>query len=235
MAKTKKQTPAHKKQLKRVRDFIRRAEKRGYRFSDSLKESLRTLSTQKLKSFTPEKLYKQATALSDSGEIISGTERRKEERSASAQKGAITKREKKERENNEYPPGGKIIYGNVVEEFIERLQTPTPEYSVSIRGRTYRRSKALVSTSEYEKSFLLNLTFKVAREIGVEELGWRLEERATDVAGLTEYILYGSEIAIIQSASTELAEIITGRSVTLRERMDLAEQEEYNEDWELPK
>ena len=78
------------------------------------------------------------------------------------------------------------------------------------------------------------MTFQVAREIGVSALGWRLQEKATVVSGLTEYVLYGSDVTKIQSASTELAEIIAGRSLTLQERIDIAEQEEFNEDWELP-
>ena len=80
----------------------------------------------------------------------------------------------------------------------------------------------------------MELTFQVAREIGTSELGWRLQERAYDVSYLTDYVLYGSTSEVIQSAATELATIIKGSQLTLKERIDLAEQEEFNEDWELP-
>ena len=233
--KPKKQTPAHKKQLERVRQFIRRAEKRGFRFTDDFKSSLKELKTVQLKALKPEKLYSLSTALSETGDIVSGTERRREERSLSAKKSAQTRKKKKQKQNQEYyPDGGDIIYGNIVEEFIERLQTPTPEYATATSGRNYKRSSDVINESERQKAFLLNLTFQVAREIGTSALGWRLQERATDVSSLTDYILYGSTSAKIQSASTELASIIKGSQLTLKERIDLAEQEEFNEDWELP-
>ena len=233
--KRKKQTPAHKKQLERVRQIIRRAEKRGFRFTDDFKSSLKDLKTVQLKALKPEKLYSLSTALSETGDIVSGTERRREERSLSAKKSAQTRRKKKQQKEQEYyPDGGEIIYGNIVEEFIERLQTPTPEYATSTSGRSYRRSVAVVKESERQKAFLLSLTFQVAREIGISALGWRLQERATDVSLLTEYVLYGSNATKIQSAATELATIIKGSPLTLQERIDIAEQEEFNEDWDSP-
>ena len=117
--KPKKQTPAHKKQLERVRQFIRRAEKRGFRFTDDFKSSLKDLKTVQLKALKPEKLYSLSTALSEYGDIVTGTERRKEERSLSAKKSAQTRKKKKQqKEQQYYPDGGEIIYGNIVEEYI---------------------------------------------------------------------------------------------------------------------
>lgn len=88
----------YSKQRSRLKAFETRAEKRGYRFSTEIvpKETkyVRKLTTKqiqakvkKLKSETPEKLYQKATALSElSGEVISGTEKRKEERRLSRKK-----------------------------------------------------------------------------------------------------------------------------------------------------
>ena len=53
MAYTKKKS----QQLKRIRRFISRAEKRGYRFDTDFKNQLTELSTQKLKNLTPKKVY----------------------------------------------------------------------------------------------------------------------------------------------------------------------------------
>ena len=233
-SKPKKQTPAHAKQLKRVRQFIRRAEKRGYEFTDALKDSLKEASTQKLKSYTPEKLYSLATS-KKYGATKSGTETRKIERSISAKKSADTRRRKREEKEQEYyPDGGDIIYGNILEEFIERLQEPVPEYSTSKSGREFKKPDFLIQESNRQKTFLLNLTFRTAQEIGTSALGWRLQEQADTVNSLTNYVLYGSTQAVIQSAATELAQIIKGSALTLSERIDLSEQEEYNESFEEP-
>lgn len=89
----KKYTPKKRQQLRRVRSFIRRAEKRGYSFDINLKESLSTLSTQKLKSLTPKKLYEQAT-YSYKETVFTGTEFIKEPVTVSATKGRQMERSK---------------------------------------------------------------------------------------------------------------------------------------------
>lgn len=243
MDKAKKQTKAHAKELKRVRQFINRAEKRGFRFSDELKQSIKDFTTRKLKSLKPDKLYSMSTALSETGDIVSGSELVKQQRSASAKKSAETRRKIKDKierkptpdiEENYFPDGGEIIYGNVVEEFIERLQEPTPEFSTSKSGREFKKPEQLIQEANRQKTFLLNLTFRTAQEIGTSALGWRLQEQADTVNSLTNYVLYGSTQAVIQSAATELAQIIKGSALTLSERIDLSEQEEYNESFEEP-
>lgn len=91
----------HQKQLRRVRDFIRRAKRRGYEFSPELTTNLSNLSTQKLKSLTPNKLYEQATSRLY-GTEMSGTKARQIERSLSAKKGAETRRRKTEDIRHDY-------------------------------------------------------------------------------------------------------------------------------------
>lgn len=91
----------HQKQLRRVRDFIRRAKRRGYEFSPELTSNLSNLSTQKLKSLTPNKLYEQATS-KIYGTEMSGTKARQIERSLSAKKGAQTRRTKAEEIRHNY-------------------------------------------------------------------------------------------------------------------------------------
>ena len=92
-----KYTSKKKQQLKRVRLFIRRAEKRGYEFPEELKTNLTSLSTQKLKALTPEKLYKQSIN-KRYGKELTGTEARAIERSLAGKKGAETRRKRKKKE-----------------------------------------------------------------------------------------------------------------------------------------
>lgn len=86
-----KMTPKKKQNLRRIRRFIKSAEKRGYQFKQELKESLSKLSTQKLKALTPEKLYKQAEYKLDEDTTISGERGRKLERTISAKKALRTR------------------------------------------------------------------------------------------------------------------------------------------------
>lgn len=97
-----KYTPKKKQNLRRIRRFIKSAEKRGFVFSSELKENLSSYSTQKLKALTPQKLYKEAR-YSIGGETVSGERGRKIERTISAKKAVETKKRKREeREQREW-------------------------------------------------------------------------------------------------------------------------------------
>lgn len=102
MAKRKsKQTPnqrAYAKQVKRIKQFIRRAEKRGYQFSENVlpqkPKRVTQASIRKLARLTPEKLYQKAVYGGEAtgGEIVKGTEGIKLERKVRAQKAAQTRK-----------------------------------------------------------------------------------------------------------------------------------------------
>lgn len=103
MAKKKQLTEVQKeynKQLRRIKQFIRRAEKRGYVFSKDIipkkPKRVTKASVKKLQKITPKELYKKAQygGSATYGEIVTGEEGRKAERKASAEKGAKTKKKK---------------------------------------------------------------------------------------------------------------------------------------------
>lgn len=101
MAKRRKQTPAERaysKQLKRIKQFIRRAEKRGYQFSEDVlpkrPKRVTQASVRKLAKLTPEKLYQKAVygGIATEGEIVSAIEGVKLEHSLRAKKAAETRK-----------------------------------------------------------------------------------------------------------------------------------------------
>lgn len=90
----------YRKELRRIKRFIKSAEERGFRFeADIIPEEPKRItkaSVKRLSKLTPTTLYKKATAVSElSGDIISGTERRKEERKESARRAQKTKEERR--------------------------------------------------------------------------------------------------------------------------------------------
>lgn len=124
---------------------------------------------------------------------------------------------------------GYMMYHNVFDEFIARISTPTPEL-------TYYGNKRQVNNrevSERSRVTLYNLTMREVAKVGEVELGYRLEKHSDEVQDLIMVVLYGSDAAKIASATSRLASIITG-GLTVPELMDLAYEEEANEDWELP-
>lgn len=103
MAKRHKQTPterAYSKQIRRIKQFISRAEKRGFHFNENVlpkrPNRITQASVRKLAKLTPDKLYEKAeyAGTLSYGEIVPSIEGLKLERSARAKKGAETKKYK---------------------------------------------------------------------------------------------------------------------------------------------
>lgn len=93
---------AYRKEVRRIQQFIRRAVRRGYRFAQDIlpavPKRITEASVRRLQRLGAEALYKKSTALSEDGQIVSGLERRKEERSEVSRKSARTLRRKREAE-----------------------------------------------------------------------------------------------------------------------------------------
>lgn len=103
MVKRRKQTPAERaysKQVKRIKQFISRAEKRGYQFSEDVlpqrPKRVTQASVRKLAKLTPEKLYQKAVygGLATEGEIVPATDALKLERSLRSRKAVETRKYK---------------------------------------------------------------------------------------------------------------------------------------------
>ena len=88
---------AFKKQITRIKNFIRRATKRGYEFSDNviptMPKRVTKKSIEKIKNIKPKDLYSKASYLDKStGEMVSGSIGRKIERNLSSQKAKETRK-----------------------------------------------------------------------------------------------------------------------------------------------
>lgn len=98
MTKQASYQKAYARQEKRIKQFIRRAEKRGYHFTENVlpkkPKRITQASIRKLAKLTPEKLYKKAVYGGEAtyGEIVKGTEGVKQERKFRAKKSAQTRK-----------------------------------------------------------------------------------------------------------------------------------------------
>ena len=247
MAKKQKQTEAEKlylKQLKRIKQFIRRAEKRGFIFEENIipqrPKKVTKASVRKLEKLTPEKLYKKSLYLEEStGEIEEGQKRRKEERKQSARKAAKTRKERKKQRRNwtfddaeknrdKLPSEGKEVFKNIIDEFVNRLQIDT-----SWVGRKRRRPVALQETIR-SQGFLISLINQQIALFGEEEIGNRLQANSDKLDELLAIVLWDSKSEAIQSATRLFAEILTGNSLMPTQLQELEQESEYNEDFEQP-
>jgi hypothetical protein len=103
MAKKHKQTPterAYSKQVRRIKQFISRAEKRGFHFNENVlpkrPKRITQGSVRKLAKLTPDKLYKKAeyASLLSDGEIVPAIVGLKLEQTARVNKGVEAKKYK---------------------------------------------------------------------------------------------------------------------------------------------
>lgn len=119
MASRKQNRAAYNAELRRIRAFIKRAEKRGFRFEkipglDTPIENPRKADIERLKSLNRYSLYKYATAVSaESGKVISGTQAVKEQRQASAQKAQRTRKTRLAKGNVTAVKGYEVVYENI--------------------------------------------------------------------------------------------------------------------------
>ena len=136
---------AFKKQVTRIKNFIRRATKRGYEFSDnvipSMPKRVTKKSIEKIKNIKPKDLYSKASYLDKStGEIVSGSTGRKIERNLSTQKAKETR---KNNNNKRHSNNNKnyIKYETVImKNFYEYIKSFT---SNKIRDSLYGMIKSL--------------------------------------------------------------------------------------------
>lgn len=231
---------AYEKERRRLMRGVRRWEREGFIFPESFSLDRPKRVTKKLlqqmRELKPADLLSQATAVGEGGEIVSGDVAYQERRRASIRKAQATRRLKQIRKQllpadqigipgGELPTEGEMTYYNVYREFISRL-SETPE-NASVNGN-YR---TIVSQSNRERITLLSLTQREVNNVGEEEVGNRLISHGDTVWELTKYVLYGSTESMIMSASRELAEIIAGDSLSLKDLTDLGEVGEELEDW----
>ena len=136
---------AFKKQVTRIKNFIRRATKRGYEFSDNviptMPKRVTKKSIEKIKNIKPKDLYSKASYLDKStGEIVSGSTGRKIERNLSIQKAKETR---KNNNNKRHSNNNKnyITYETVImRNFYEYIKSFT---SNKIRDSLYGMIKSL--------------------------------------------------------------------------------------------
>lgn len=135
---------AFKKQVTRIKNFIRRATKRGYEFSDNviptMPKRVTKKSIEKIKNIKPKDLYSKASYLDKStGEIVSGSTGRKIERNLSTQKAKQTRKNNNKRHSNNNK--NYITYETVImKNFYEYIKSFS---SNKIRDSLYGMIKSL--------------------------------------------------------------------------------------------
>lgn len=198
---------------RRIKDFIRRAEKRGFVFPDFTMPDRPNKITRKavkeLERWTPQKFYEKGYyRTSWTGEVVPAVTGRKMERQAAYRRGV----EHRESPNYTEPAGPPRIEDKIlraVEELIDRF--PDPEqtgymtsWQLEISERHYSQLKNL-----FETQIALN---------GRAVTAMRLNAAGQEIVELAEKIMYGdSKDAEFQMDINAFAIIIKGEALSLDE------------------
>ena len=177
---------AYAKERNRVKSFVRRAEKRGYSFPESIVPSIPKRKTEasirKLKKLTKEVLYSKASYGGEDtfGEIVSGKEGLKLERQLRAKRAAETRKEKKEAEQRFWTStdGTKTpvtdepalayaeAFNDLVDKLKEIISTMDVYYYTSVTGKRVRRSPHVAEIANSALNEILAALDGVVADIG---------------------------------------------------------------------
>lgn len=177
---------AYAKERNRVKAFVRRAEKRGYSFPESIVPSIPKRKTEasirKLKKLTKEVLYSKASYGGEAtyGEIVSGKEGLKLERQLIAKRAAETRKKKKEAEQRFWTStdGTKTpvtdepalayaeAFNDLVDKLKEIISTMDVYYYTTVTGKRVRRSPNVAEIANRALNDILATLDEVVADIG---------------------------------------------------------------------
>lgn len=223
MAKRSKQTQAERaysKQLKRIKQFISRAEKRGYKFSEDVlpkrPKRVTQASVRKLAKLTPDKLYNKAVygGLASGGEIVTATEGVKLERSLRAKKAAETRKYRLAKPVQEptntpgFEPSENLLEFGISNVIVQNFKSQILHFPKEIADKII----ALINT--------------IISEQGIEEVAYSLQHMPMQFYEYINRQGYDSNAAI-QEFSSALIEYLPSASDTYK--ADLMDAFENNE------
>lgn len=224
MAKRHKQTPterAYSKQVRRIKQFISRAEKRGFYFNENVlpkrPNRITQASVRKLAKLTPDKLYEKAEYAGSLsyGEIVPSIEGLKLERSARAKKGAETKKYKLSQPTQEFTNTKGFIPPENISEDTSFFD------AVVISGfKSHVRQ-----FNEHASNLLLSWLDKILATNDVHDVATMLNDGAEAGLIVTYQIVY-SQDKLTQYMSEMLDYLPEAGELFKAEMMDAMEEEE---------
>lgn len=218
---TQKQLIAEiRKERKRVQQNIRRMKKRGFFFDDFEVPSIEYTKTgnvskktlNKLRALTPNILYEKARWLdTETGEILTGKERRKEERHERAQKSAQTRKRKREFDKIIHTGGTGGTGGidiptfSIIDEILSRLSDLPDDLT---KGTTGIRGLRPYPIAQYRELAIQLVKDRIA-ESDIVELSEEYTKKEPLIAEKIMIIYQDSEGSLLVSHFTDLFALLS--------------------------
>ena len=220
---------AKTRHLRRIRQQIRRMEKRGYEFDESFKAGLKERSARSLAQIKTEGLYKRSKLKIpdlETGEIktVSGTKGRSFERSQAAKKSAETRARRRRTRSYDYDDYDDYDYMpdisddviRYLDELLFKLGQPVSQMAEAKDGHLFPKDSSLKTYSSGAKNTLQRMLNDEIQRLdnegknGKEIVARRIYDNSDiidDSIGIIEYSAYAGDI---QTAIIRFAQVIRG-------------------------
>lgn len=228
-----------KKERRRIQQFVNRARKRGYSFSEnaipSIPKTVSEKTLERFKNITPQKLYSKAIYISPEGVEIKGTKQRAKEISEQKKRAEAKrkkyyadarKKDKKQARKQGQGTAPTPEADTVLKQIEDMIENWTPSSNWS---------PALVIWKTNDKNLLKSRFQKALSENGRDDLAKRCQLHAAELVAIAERVLYGSgndyKVRGVEGVNEDIQlfeTIITGRSPTIMESLELNDFAEAN-------
>lgn len=217
---------AWQKELNRLKRFMRNAEKRGFSFDKveipSTPKRITKKRLQQLRDLKPKQLYEEATYHDPlSGQITTGNEGRRIERSRAARKGY------ERRQSITQQPQQQINYPSFTDTVLANVEEMIAQWEPS-----YNWSNYWINKKSEDRSRLMQILNDEINAVGREEVAKRLQSSAADIERIINSVMYGSQEEQTNFALVEFATIIRGRNLSFDESAELTLISEAQEDYQ---
>lgn len=244
----------YNKQIKRIQQFIRRAEKRGYQFGPNVipkrPKRVTSKSVERLAKITPDTLYRKAVYLDiPSGKKYPGLEGRKIERQAAQQKAKATRAANKAKKAAAGLPAVSAPKGSKPAQSAPATVPNYPRQTDLVLKNVEDKLAQwapLASWTDFmkklktnDRNIAQNLLNGAINQFGRDEVARRLEANAETVIELIDEILYGSGGGDAKEGGTGRSRInfdlvtfraiLVGRSLSKEESAEVTEAVEEND------
>ena len=226
-----------RKVVRRVRDISKRGYSLPKNFVPDLPENITEATLRKFQKYTAEYVYKHSVYISPEGTKVTGTQRRKEERSEASKKGAETRRQRyydshpmsKKGTSKMLPKEENVVINNIQEQ-ISMFTIEDIEYQINEWLIDGRWSRELTILKDKDVNKLSETLAKAINTYGRATVAKNIQDNADEIMRIISSVLYESGSKYHDTGREGMnmkiqvfSRLITGQSLTARESLELTE------------
>ena len=202
------------KEIRRIKQFIRRATKRGYLIDIAIPERPKRVTRKairELQFYTPQKIYEMSEYITGTGEVVSGITGRKIERREASRKAALTRAKKKLSVNKVSSLDSvKLIISNFVKTFTDT-------------GYERGWSNYLRESKMEDRQLAIDILEESISKYGEVEVAKRIQDNTLRISELSDKIAWDSKPENINIDLNELYSILNDGVMSVNESRLLEE------------